>query len=80
MKGKDQWYIPFLYKSTNDKFDCSFIEQFRNKDGWLSGLMNKYILARLIGYTLDEKSVTDEMNNDRVKAANEQSTPFKNIE
>ncbi|EGU8715535.1 hypothetical protein GE898_04670, partial [Salmonella enterica] len=35
MKGKDQWYIPFLYKSTNDKFDCSFIEQFRNKDGWL---------------------------------------------
>ncbi|EIT8380009.1 sulfatase-like hydrolase/transferase, partial [Salmonella enterica subsp. enterica serovar Cotham] len=21
MKGKDQWYIPFLYKSTNDKFD-----------------------------------------------------------
>ncbi|ECD4797455.1 hypothetical protein E1K27_25600, partial [Salmonella enterica subsp. enterica serovar Cotham] len=37
MKGKDQWYIPFLYKSTNDKFDCSFIEQFRNKDGWLSG-------------------------------------------
>lgn len=42
--------------------------------------MNKYILTRLIGYTLDEKSVTDEMNNDRVKAANEQSTPFKNIE
>lgn len=80
MKGKDQWYIPFLYKSTNDKFDCSFIEQFRNKDGWLSGLMNKYILSRLIGYTLDKNIVNNEMNNDRVKAANEKPVLFKDIE
>ncbi|HAK7419187.1 TPA: phosphoethanolamine transferase [Salmonella enterica] len=80
MKGKDQWYIPFLYKSTNDKFDCSFIEQFRNKDGWLSGLMNKYILSRLIGYTLDKSIVNNEMNNDRVKAANEKPVLFKDTE
>ncbi|HBJ6377125.1 TPA: phosphoethanolamine transferase [Salmonella enterica subsp. enterica serovar Eastbourne] len=80
MKGKDQWYIPFLYKSTNDKFGCSFIEQFRNKDGWLSGLMNKYILSRLIGYTLDKKIVNSEMNNDSVKAANEKPILFKDIE
>ncbi|EBU2935772.1 phosphoethanolamine transferase [Salmonella enterica] len=80
MKGKDQWYIPFLYKSTNNKFGCSFIEQFRNKDGWLSGLMNKYILSRLIGYTLDKKIVNSEMNNDRVKAANEKSVLFKDTE
>ncbi|EOF5318868.1 sulfatase-like hydrolase/transferase [Salmonella enterica] len=80
MKGKDQWYIPFLYKSTNDKFDCSFIEQFRNKDGWLSGLMNKYILSRLIGYTLDKNIVNSEMNNDRVKAANEKPVLFKDTE
>ncbi|EID3015225.1 sulfatase-like hydrolase/transferase [Salmonella enterica] len=80
MKGKDQWFIPFLYKSTNDKFDCSFIEQFRNKDGWLSGLMNKYILSRLIGYTLDKNIVNSEMNNDRVKAANEKPVLFKDTE
>ncbi|EDU3514835.1 sulfatase-like hydrolase/transferase [Salmonella enterica subsp. enterica serovar Mbandaka] len=80
MKGKDQWYIPFLYKSTNDKFDCSFIEQFRNKDGWLSGLINKYILSRLIGYTLDKNIVNSEMNNDRVKAANEKPVLFKDTE
>lgn len=80
MKGKDQWYIPFLYKSTNGKFDCSFIEQFRNKDGWLSGLMNKYILSRLIGYTLDKSIVNNEMNNDRVKAANEKPVLFKDTE
>ncbi|EAR7469502.1 sulfatase-like hydrolase/transferase [Salmonella enterica] len=80
MKGKDQWYIPFLYKSTNDKFDCSFIEQFRNKDGWLSGLMNKYILSRLIGYTLDKNIVNNEMNNDRVKSANEKPVLFKDTE
>lgn len=80
MKGKDQWYIPFLYKSTNDKFDCSFIEQFRNKDGWLSGLMNKYILSRLIGYTLDKNIVNNEMNNDRVKAANKKPVLFKDTE
>ncbi|EHI2278066.1 phosphoethanolamine transferase [Salmonella enterica] len=80
MKGKDQWYIPFLYKSTNDKFDCAFIEQFRNKDGWLSGLMNKYLLSRLIGYTLDKNFVNKEMNNDRVKAANEKPVLFKDTE
>ncbi|EEE1039592.1 sulfatase-like hydrolase/transferase [Salmonella enterica subsp. enterica serovar Miami] len=80
MKGKDQWYISFLYKSTNDKFDCSFIEQFRNKDGWLSGLMNKYILSRLIGDTLDKNIVNSEMNNDRVKAANEKPVLFKDTE
>ncbi len=80
MKGKDQWYIPFLYKSTNDEFDCSFIEQFRNKDGWLSGLMNKYILSRLIGDTLDKNIVNSEMNNDRVKAANEKPVLFKDTE
>lgn len=80
MKGKDQWYIPFLYKSTNDKFGCSFIEQFRNKDRWLSGLMNKDILSRLIGYTLDKKIVNSEMSNDRVKAANEKTVLFKDTE
>ncbi|AKD19918.1 sulfatase-like hydrolase/transferase [Salmonella enterica subsp. enterica serovar Newport] len=80
MKGKDQWFIPFLYKSTNDKFGCSFIEQFRNKDGWLSGLMNKYILSSLIGYTLDKNIVNNEMNNDRVKAANEKPVLFKDTE
>lgn len=61
----------FLYKSTNDKFDCSFAEQFRSKDRWLSGLMIKSILSCLIGYMLNKKIVNSEMNNDKVKSANE---------
>ncbi|AGR58212.1 hypothetical protein A464_1026 [Salmonella bongori N268-08] len=33
--------------------------------------MNKSILSCLIGYVLDKKIVNSEMNNDRVKSANE---------
>lgn len=42
--------------------------------------MNKYILSRLIGYTLDKKIVNSEVNNDRVKAANEKPVLFKDTE
>ncbi len=39
--------------------------------------MNKYILSRLIGYTFDKKIVNCEMNNGRVKVANEKTVLFK---
>lgn len=42
--------------------------------------MNKDILSRLIGYTLDKKIVNSEMSNDRVKAANEKTVLFKDTE
>ncbi len=78
--GREQYLIPFLYKSSNSNYNCSFIESFRNKDGWLSGLMNKFILATLLGYDLDKKAIDIEKNNDRVKSANEKTLPFKDIQ
>lgn len=58
--------IPFLYKSGNPSFDCRFIEKYRNQDGWLSGLMNKYILSELLGYSLKQEIVESEKQHDRV--------------
>lgn len=65
-KGSEQFMIPFLYKSGNPSFDCRFIEKYRNQDGWLSGLMNKYILSELLGYSLKQEIVESEKQHDRV--------------
>ncbi|EBC1279461.1 hypothetical protein F8606_26125 [Salmonella enterica] len=58
---------------------CSNITEI-NSSRFQIRLMNKYILSRLIGYTLDKNIVNSEMNNDRVKAANEKPVLFKDTE
>jgi hypothetical protein len=40
--------------------------QFRSPTGYLSGLMNKYILSNLLGYDVDQTILNKEKNNDRV--------------
>ncbi|MDC9597905.1 sulfatase-like hydrolase/transferase [Xenorhabdus anantnagensis] len=79
-KGRDQYLVPFMYKSNDDKYNCQFIESFRNKDGYLSGLMNKYILSELIGYDIEPSILNRERNNDRVLTADESVLPFSQIE
>ncbi|WP_245677324.1 phosphoethanolamine transferase [Candidatus Arsenophonus triatominarum] len=78
-KGREQYLIPFMYKSTNSNYDCHFIESFRNKDGYLSGLMNKYILSELLGYKIDKNVLTKEREYDRVLTANEEVITFSDI-
>ncbi|WGL99953.1 phosphoethanolamine transferase (plasmid) [Arsenophonus sp. aPb] len=78
-KGRDQYLIPFMYNSTNPNYDCQFIEYFRNKDGFLSGLMNKYILSELLGYEIDKNILRKERQYDRVLTANEDILPFSLI-
>ena len=65
-KGIDQFLIPFMFISTNNQFDCQFIESFRGSNGYLSGLMNKYILSNLLGYQIDQSILDKEKNNDRI--------------
>ncbi|PHM63667.1 phosphoethanolamine transferase [Xenorhabdus ishibashii] len=79
-KGKEQYLVPFMYKSNNHQYNCQFIESFRNKDGYLSGLMNKYILSNLMGYDINQSILNKEKNNDRVLAADESVIPFSQIE
>ncbi|MDX8001178.1 phosphoethanolamine transferase [Xenorhabdus sp. Reich] len=79
-KGREQYFVPFMYKSNNHHFDCQFIESFQNKDGYLSGLMNKYILSNLIGYSIDPEILKEEKNNDRVLTADESVLPFSQVE
>lgn len=74
--GSEQFMIPFLYKSGDSSFDCRFIEKYRNQDGWLSGLMNKYILSELLGYSLNPELVETEKNNDRVLSVDNYAVPF----
>ncbi|MEG0280269.1 MAG: phosphoethanolamine transferase [Morganella sp. (in: enterobacteria)] len=79
-KGREQYLIPFMFYSKNNDFDCLFIESFKNKDGWLSGLMNKYILSEMLGYEIDEKFINEDKNNDRVLNANNQVQKFSTIQ
>lgn len=80
LEGKDQYLIPFMYKSMNQNYDCQFIESFRNKNGWLSGLMNKFILSNLLGYTINKNILEREINNDRVLYANGRPVDFSKLE
>lgn len=59
-KGIEQYLIPFMYKSTNNNYDCNFIDSFRNNDGWISGLMNKFILSSLLGYSINIDAINKE--------------------
>ncbi|MDX7986393.1 phosphoethanolamine transferase [Xenorhabdus sp. 12] len=79
-KGRDQYLVPFMYKSNSQHFGCQFIESFRNKDGYLSGLMNKYILSNLIGYDINPLTLSIERDNDRVLTADESVLLFSQIE
>jgi glucan phosphoethanolaminetransferase (alkaline phosphatase superfamily) len=75
----DQFLIPFMFISTNDRYNCQFIESFRSPTGYLSGLMNKYILSNLLGYDVDQTILNKEKNNDRVFMPNGSVMPFLKI-
>ncbi|WP_232326261.1 phosphoethanolamine transferase [Xenorhabdus hominickii] len=79
-KGREQYLVPFMYKSNNHQYNCQLIESFRNEGGYLSGLMNKYILSNLIGYDIDPSILNKERNNDRVLTADESVLPFSQVE
>ena len=74
--GIDQFLIPFMFISTNNRFDCQFIESFRSSNGYLSGLMNKYILSNLLGYQIDQAILDKEKNNDRILLSDRQNMLF----
>ena len=74
--GIDQFLIPFMFISTNNRFDCQFIESFRSSNGYLSGLMNKYILSNLLGYQIDQAILDKEKNNDRILLPNHHNVIF----
>ena len=74
--GIDQFLIPFMFISTNNRFDCQFIESFRSSNGYLSGLMNKYILSNLLGYQIDQAILDKEKNNDRILLPNHHNILF----
>ncbi|OCG74517.1 hypothetical protein A9G42_09815 [Gilliamella sp. Nev6-6] len=75
----DQFLIPFMFISTNDRYNCQFIESFRSPTGYLSGLMNKYILSNLLGYDVDQTILNKEKNNDRVFMPDGSVMPFLKI-
>lgn len=75
-KGAEQFLIPFLYKSGNSSYNCEFIEKYRNNDGWLSGLMNKYILSELLGYSLNQSIVDQDKQHDRILSTDGYAIPF----
>ncbi|MEX0445281.1 sulfatase-like hydrolase/transferase [Xenorhabdus sp. SGI246] len=70
LTGIKQYEVPFIsYSPVQSKGICNLVHKYINKNNKLSGLMNKYILAELLGYELDEKIIFNEKNNDRILQA-----------
>jgi heptose-I-phosphate ethanolaminephosphotransferase len=70
-----QLFVPLVYISnTTDR--CSFIESLRGKDGWISGLSNKFILLDMMGYKPKRRFVEKQINNDRIYRSNAMPTDF----
>lgn len=80
MKGVDQFLVPFMYMSTNSKYDCQFLESFRGSTGYLSAIMNKYIISNLLGYKIDQAVIKKEKEKDLVFMSNGTVIPFAKIE
>lgn len=66
----EQYRIPLLMKS-NLRNLCSFTESLRSKEGWLSGLSNKYIISNMLGYQFKAAMIKKEIENDRVLHSDE---------
>lgn len=69
--GKEQYMIPMFIKSNSKNSDiCSFVKKLRNKNGYVNGLSNKFILSRLLGYSIDQSYLKREVENDRILNSN----------
>lgn len=78
--GIDQYLIPYIISSSDDNPQiCSFIEQLRNKNGYINALSNKFVLLKLLGYELDQHYLKSEISNDRVLSPNGRSVQWDDI-
>lgn len=66
LQGKSQYKIPFIiYQHGKTKEYCDNLFTFEN-EGKLSGLMNKYILSEMLGYSINKEYIEKEKLNDRI--------------
>lgn len=81
LKGaKEQYFIPLMILDKSGNKICGYVRSLRNKDGYINGLMNKYIITKMLGYKLHENTIDTEIENDRVIDAANKILIFKGIE
>lgn len=69
--GIDQYLIPMFMRGNSKNHEpCSFVEKLRNENGYINALSNKFILSKILGYSIEEKYLKDETSNDRVLHSN----------
>lgn len=78
--AKEQYFIPLMILDTGNPSVCEYTESLRNSEGYISGLMNKYIITKILGYKLDDSAIESEKNYDRILDANNNALLFNDIE
>jgi heptose-I-phosphate ethanolaminephosphotransferase len=78
LTGQSQYDVPFFLYSNKKENLCNEINKYTNNET-LSSLMDKYIISELLGYTVDEKSILLEKNNDRVLKSDGSVIKYKDL-
>lgn len=78
--AREQYLVPLMILDKSGMGMCDYVKKLKNKNGYISGLMNKYIISKMLGYKLKNSTIKSEISNDRVLDANNNILPFEEIE
>lgn len=80
LKGaREQYLVPLMILDKNQHAMCAYVNSLVNEDGYISGLMNKYIVSKMIGYKLNHDVIKSDIKYDRIIDANNRVLFFNEI-
>ncbi|GCE88799.1 hypothetical protein MSKU15_0400 [Komagataeibacter diospyri] len=78
--GYDQYIIPMIIHDTNGVGNyCDMAEQMRNRDGYYTSIMNKYLLLDMLGYDVDPAAMDAVRNKDHVLHSDSKIYDYSNL-
>ncbi|MBV1833738.1 phosphoethanolamine transferase [Novacetimonas pomaceti] len=76
--GYDQYNVPFLMYDPSKKY-CNIAEEFEEKRGYYSSLVNKYILLSMLGYPFSEPEIEKLIPDDIILHSDSKVYDYKSI-
>ncbi|PYD47499.1 hypothetical protein C3920_09775 [Novacetimonas pomaceti] len=76
--GYDQYTVPFLMYDPSKKY-CNIAEEFEEKRGYYSSLVNKYILLSMLGYPFSEPEIEKLIPDDIILHSDSKVYDYKSI-
>lgn len=67
---KEQYFISLMISDSNNTSLCKYAESLRDENGYVNGLMNKYIITKILGYRLNDNIIKYKVDYDRTTDTN----------